>query len=54
MHKNRKTATKLNFGMHKNIFGMHIIRHFSSKMGLKWLFSVILALKTVKIDFWYA
>lgn len=51
MHKNQKIGLKSNFGMHKNVFGMHIIRQFSSKMGLKGLFSPILALKTVKMNF---
>ena len=51
MHKNQKIGLKSNFGMHKNIFGMHIIRQFSSKIGLKGLFSSVLGLKMVKMNF---
>lgn len=41
----RKMSVKLIFCMTIIIFRMTIIRHFSSKMGLNWLFSSVLGLK---------
>ena len=54
MHKNQKIGLKSNFGMHKNIFGMHIIRQFSSKMGAKRAIFAYFGPKNGKNDFRYA